>query len=436
MDFSTQTPLRLKDRAPVAGDYPLPRHEISGAHHWGLIRECACMFVAHQGDPYGVIFPAMEIMRWAFGSSSGLLQAITSGQIRELLEESRTATSQQGDTLFVHVPAALEEQDAATLAWLMTDDFARDTAFHVQPSIAATTTGSHAYPSLRLPYQGEKGVRLLGRWITGTDGVERFLVHRIVRIDFTPAFQLGRAVGRPGGELEPGGIRHGRLPVAAAGESELRSDTEPGHGAARARLPALPSQFSALKPVSVPVGAPAAAATAQGTAVTPPAPWGEFSTSPGFNLTSRAGRATASIPTEERARPISADFSTLRKVAALLGGEGFQVAERGLSGANPAQFPGTTRQCLIIEVRRGQRHAYLLERERDRDEYGPLIVARLHGGARATDADLLAVLSARQARRRWPGSTGAWTLERVNHSYTTVERFRDAIRQTIEPGTR
>lgn len=432
LNFSAQTPIRLKDITPIPGGYPLPRREISGAYHWSLIRDCACICVAHQDDPYGVIFPAMEIMRWAFGSSSGMLQAIISGEIQTLLDESEAATLWQGDTLIVHVPDALEEQDAATLAWLMTDEFALNTALHVHASISVTASSTHFYPSLRLPYNGKHRAQLLGRWITGTDEVERFLVQRIIGLDFTFAFQLGRAISQPGGEVEASGTRHGRLPPAIAQASTLRSDTQPGHGTVPARLPALPSQFSAVKPVPIPVGAPSDTVRDSSEPVTPPAPWGEFSTSPGFDPRSRARRGTASMPTEERARPISADFRTLRKVADLLRASGFQVAERALSGSNPAQFPGTTRLCLIQEVRRGHRHTYLLERERDEGEYGPLIVARLPGGARATEADLQVILSARQAGRRWPDSAEAWTLERVNHSYITLERFRDAIRQKIE----
>ncbi|MGX9688511.1 hypothetical protein ACTQ9L_15375 [Deinococcus wulumuqiensis] len=288
-----------------------------------------------------------------------------------------------------------------------------------------------SYPQPRLPYTGIHEFDLRGRSVTGDDGKERFLVHHILRVDITLEHTVGLA--SPGGHAnteatQAGQVRSTRLPDADARRSRLDSSSAAGVGKATARLPALPSQFSSTRPVrvSTPVTVTGQAKQAGGPIISPPTPVGTFTTDPGNQSDSRARRGTLAVSTPDRAAPIQADFTTIRRVISLLAGKGCYTMER----PSPATFPGSAEPALIVEVERQGSRSYLVERERiGGRSSGPLIVASLQGCRHASDDELEALLKLRSGSRTWPQSdpAGLWRLARVNHAYTSDETFRDAI---------
>lgn len=428
LNFATQAQLRLRDK--VNGSYPMRVFEVAERTHWNQIYDCSITRVEHDDDPCGVLFPAMEILRFAYGSSSAMLQAVTDGTLKDVLREVDEHSRMEGGVHVIHLPAGFQPEDAATFSWLLQDDYARDSALHVHPSIAANMN-RRSYPQPRLPYTGTRDLSVVGRFVTGEDGKTRFLVHHILKIDISLQWLVG--IAARAGDADPsisaeGQHRSGRLPDADPRRSTLDSSTAPGHGTALARLPALPSQFSSIKPmkVKVPTLSATRAIPVGGEISSPETPWGTISTDPGYEQGARARRGTLAVATPDRAAPIQADFSAIRRIVALLAKRGWHTREC----PSPATFPGTTEPALIVEVGRQGRFSYLVERERiGGRSSGPLIVASLGNCRKAAETELEALLALRSGSRTWPQFDPAhrWRLARVNHAYASDETFRDAI---------
>lgn len=428
LDCSTQHQMRLRDK--VNNSYPLRIFNVAEPSHWNQLYDCSITRVEHNNDPCGVLFPAMEILRFAYGSSSAMLQALTDGSLNHILDEVNEHSRMEDGVQVIHLPPGFQPEDAATFAWLLQDEFARTSALHVHTSIVVNRERRRSYPQPRLPYGGVQEFEVKGRTVTGEDGKERFLVHHILRVNVTLRWDVG--IAAPTSQAGSGIAladqhRSLRLPDADPRRSRLDSSAAPGQRGATARLPALPSQFSDTRPlrVSAPKATSGQAVQVSGQISSPPTPWGTFSTDPSHEAGARTRRGTLAVPTADRAAPIQADFSAIRRIVDLIRKRGHHTHERP-----PSTFPGTSEPALIVEVERQGRFSYLVERERVGDRSsGPLIVAHLANCRRASENELEALLALRSGSRTWPqfDRSNLWRMERVNHAYTSDETFRDAI---------
>jgi len=73
------------------------------------------------GDPFAVCVPVSENLHWCYGSSSWMMQAVLSRELRTILPSVRKSLVREGRFLDLQVPDGFIDQDAATLGWLATD---------------------------------------------------------------------------------------------------------------------------------------------------------------------------------------------------------------------------------------------------------------------------------------------------------------------------
>jgi hypothetical protein len=71
--------------------------------------------VERDGDPFGVLIPTAEIIRFYYATSTRLAQALFWGEYRETFNATRSGMVEDG-VIRVHLRRWLEDQDAWTLA--------------------------------------------------------------------------------------------------------------------------------------------------------------------------------------------------------------------------------------------------------------------------------------------------------------------------------
>jgi hypothetical protein len=455
LDFDRQQVVRLGAPQGAAGRPVVPelseeRLLLGGV--WDLMGPSACVALPLRDDPLGLVVPVTEVLRWCYGSSSRMLQAVLSGDLVRVLDEIIAGSSQQGGKIHLNLPPGFVEADAHTLAWLASDTYARERALTVDRSVLVSSSQIEhrpdlSFPGAVFPYTGPQQLNALGRWLPrGAGLLPRFLVHRVVSTSFQPAFtprlttvEHHAVQGRNTGQA----VRNRPAPPAAGRRSTLTSKVEPRRVGNPARLLALPSQFSNLPVAETSVTAPPALSTLP---VSTETPTGLFSTGLGIDAASRARRATLvhRPENEHRTPPVRSDgFETLRRVLSLLEAQGFTIAQLAVNHPGGAesrfrdwQWPGGQGEsiaCLIAELSRGGGYAYLFEKERRGAEYSPLLIARHENWREAAASELQALLDLRAGGQTWPRTHGDWVLVKVPHTFTTDQSFGAGIIRHLGP---
>lgn len=449
VDFDRQQVFRLNEvpagqAAPVLSQAALL---LSGA--WPLMASTACVGLPLRDDPFGICVPVPEVLRWCYGSSSRMLQAVLSGDLEGALKDVTQTASIEDGQYDLTLPAGFVEQDALTLAWLTSDEATRARALTVDRSVMVNTGRSENRPDLSapsavFPYQGVHSLNTLGRWIAQGDAYPRFLVHRILGTSYRLPFTV--TVPEPqhapsGGDAPAPGWRNRPTPPADARRSTVVSTAEPRRQGNPARLPALPSQFSGVSILQRAVTAPSSPGSRPlGTAT----PTGPFSTGLGADATSRARRATLvhrGEPPGGESAVRTDEFQTLRRVLALLAAQGFTVRELAVNnpGGGESRFRDWTNPdgqriaCLIAQLERQGAFVYLLERQRTQREYGPLLIAWHADHRETSEAGLDALLTLRASGRTWPKTHADWVLIHVAHNFGTDETYAAGIKARLGP---
>ena len=103
------------------------------------------------------------------------------------LDPEQTRLAVEGGTLHLDVPEGFMESDLNTLAWLMTDRLAFQSATRFHSSIVAgrktnLERGHHSFPRFTFPFSGQPEFKLHGVWIQPSDP-KVFLALHIERCD-------------------------------------------------------------------------------------------------------------------------------------------------------------------------------------------------------------------------------------------------------------
>lgn len=452
LDFDRQQIVRLSV-PPGEQEKPAPpelsRERLLLEAVWDLMGPSACVVLPLRDDPLGVSVSVPEVLRWCYGSSSRMLQSVLSGELAQVLNEVNAGAYREGQEVHLTLPPGFVEADAHTLAWLASDDHARERALTVDRSVMVNTGQVEkrpdlSFPSAVFPYSGRHTLTALGRWLPRGEAQPRFLVHRVLSTSFRPEFipRLPRIEPTPfEGEATPQDYRNRKVPPTDGRRSALTSKVEPRRAGNPARLPALPSQFSDVPVPHEAVEAPPSPAIIP---VGTETPTGLFSTGLGTDTASRARRAVLTYKEEDGQgeAPVRNDeFEVLRRVLVLLEEQGFTVEQLAVNNPEGAESrfrdwsraDGQSVACLIAELARDGSFTYLLEKERLGNEYSPLLIAH-HGDRReANEAELDALLSLRAGGRTWPRAYGDWVLIPVSHNFTSDPTFAAGITRHLGP---
>jgi hypothetical protein len=93
----------------------IPRSSYLFGVSWPDVRRTLVVAVEQDGDPYPVMIPTTEIIRFYYAPSTRLAQALFWGEYREMFNAERSGIFEEG-VVKVHLGRWLEDQDAWTIA--------------------------------------------------------------------------------------------------------------------------------------------------------------------------------------------------------------------------------------------------------------------------------------------------------------------------------
>ena len=392
-----------------------------------------------------VIIPALEVLRWQYGSSSRVLQAVFSGEITGIVQAIQQEAVWQDQHYHMPLPAGFLATDAPTLAALATQPSALQAAQQVHLSISVSGKDRTFFPKAAFPVTDWQRASFLGRFL---DPARRtFLAHRILAWPTALPFQTiqlpdilesvsdGTALN-PVTDTAAPQTRSYRAKVTNASRLTVEARTAPSNRTAL-RLPALPAQFSDFTAVTQ--GQSQEKIKGEGSSIQARfvSPGKTFSTAPSTQQSSSTKRAVLAADMQEDESPIYSDYFTdLREAVKLLSDHHCTERPINAPGRTEGRFQGWFKPsgervaCLVIEVQKkdGPAHfSYLLEKERIGGSYGPLILAVKADGTQATDAELAALMQTRVGRTTWPKEVSGWRLRQIRHIYPVASAYAAAL---------
>lgn len=426
-DFDSQRPLRL------GGSSDLNRDNTLTGGAWPFLTHSGYVELEAQGSRLFV--PALEIMRWCYGTSSRMLQAIISNEIEDILQTLDQTSVFNSQSYTMTLPSGFPVEDAPQLAWLALDPVARHTVLQTEQAFAVgqhtAPDGLYVYPKVAFPYQGLRQMTCQGRPLdTG------FLVTRILEVEIELPFNevvLRKQSTTQNTAIQPVSTttRTIRRKVKNASRLTLYSNAEPRDNRSATRLPALPSQFTDRVAIAL-----QQTDTDGQISVTP------FFIPPPRKLTTGTGKDPNSTTSrgilqgEKSETPIeNDDFRGFRQMLRHLN---LPYTERFVnnSGGSESRFsslykPGGERVgCLIVEIKHDGQFWYLLEKERVTEACSPLLLARRT--SQADDLTLSALMDTWSRKRRWPGEAPDWSLQRIAHNFATPQTYAKGIRRRLQ----
>ncbi|MDV6374170.1 hypothetical protein [Deinococcus arenicola] len=439
-DFGAQKSLKLSE-LPL-----LDQKTALMAGDWATMAASGCVALP---DDQGrmLLIPVLEVIRWSYGASSRLLQAVLSGEIGAVIEQVQASGTLEGRDYFMTVPGEFPETDAPLLARLALDEQAGKQARQVHLQIiAGKDRQAYHFPRAIFPYarppegQPFRAFAAQGRWLDP----QHYLVHRVLYVSDSPPF--GAVYLPPQVELDgppqdtdAAQTRHARARRGNVRKAQLYSNQEPRAARTATRLPALPamlSDFTAvlrLPPSKEQSGARLLPRT--------PVAGTSFSTGLGSDRASALKRAVLAHDRREDETPILTDyFVQLRAAVGRLSLTGFTVSELLVNnpGGQEGRFEHWRREngqrigCLVIEVQNGATFFYLLDKELVHEPYGPLILAHRTGFPHASAAEVNVLMNTRVHQRTWPKSAMGWTLTHIRHQYANAETYARGLQKHMD----
>ena len=92
----------------------IPRNSYLFGVSWPVVRRTLLLALEQNGDPYAVMIPTAEIIRFYYATSTRLAQALFWGEYKETFNAARSSVLE--GVVRVHLRRWLEDQDAWTLA--------------------------------------------------------------------------------------------------------------------------------------------------------------------------------------------------------------------------------------------------------------------------------------------------------------------------------
>ena len=128
-----------------------------------------------------VLVPAIEVIRFYFGTTSNLLMRIVTGRVSSMWKDLRVDNA---GNAWIHLADGVDTVSVGEVARIALNDEAREAAALVEKSLtAASASGMRLYPKTRFPFTKPASVRGAGILIEPADGPRRFVVMQIESCD-------------------------------------------------------------------------------------------------------------------------------------------------------------------------------------------------------------------------------------------------------------
>jgi hypothetical protein len=191
----------------------IPRSYYRFGASWPHVRETLLVVQEQDGDPFALMVPTAEIIRFYYASSTRLAQALFWGEYRETFNAERSGVLEEG-VVRIHLRRWLEDHDAWTLArYLCSPAMQRETSrlYNSLQLYQLNSPNVIAIPNQNLPcglpFEGTTTLQAVCLPLAGatSNSPPRWLILRIERC--SAPFPLTSAAVRPDFSIFNSGLR-------------------------------------------------------------------------------------------------------------------------------------------------------------------------------------------------------------------------------------
>lgn len=222
-----------------------------------------CMAIDYQGDPYGVILPMAEAIRFYYAVSTDLAHVAFSGAFGldrgTIIDPSSSGMLQDTDRMVLRLRQWLADDDGWVIGRLLADGRAEEGMARIYDSIVrSSANGKAAYPECALPFEGNALWRMRGVPLASRDNATtRWLIFELRSCSAPFPFGELEIVRDNDGrradpetdlsdeEKQPAWSAPLKEPVLAAG-SELQSQEPPESNVGAMKVPLAGERFESL----------------------------------------------------------------------------------------------------------------------------------------------------------------------------------------------
>ena len=250
----------------TTSDNAIPRNSYLFGASWPYVRRTLLLAMEQDGDPYAVMVPTAEIIRFYYAPSTRLAQALFRGEYSEMFNAERSGVFEEG-IVRVHLRRWLEDQDAWTLARYMCSPVMQREASRLYGSLQLyqlnSTSLLSAPPDQALrcafPFEGPTTVQGIFLRLPGPtpDSSPRWLILQLERC--SAPFPFDQVIverdndSAPGANAEdenlmPAWAKAGKLEseVEKPGPDMFQSNEEPHRGSEPLRVGLIEDRFEYL----------------------------------------------------------------------------------------------------------------------------------------------------------------------------------------------
>ena len=226
----------------------------------GFSAQCVC--IEHEGDPFGIIIPVAEIIRFYYAVSTDMAQAIFSGTFRYNLdsivgENSRYDAANK--LYFLELNKYFSDEDGWVIARILNSPEANHGAMLIHDSLLkASAMGSPMSPETIFPFSGKTTLMFRRKKIQSFGKKWRRLVYSLVRCTANFSFeqlmidrencskQANPETDLPEEEKKIAYLGKKRALSPESDEQKIQNENEPDAGIERIRIPLPSERFAAI----------------------------------------------------------------------------------------------------------------------------------------------------------------------------------------------
>jgi hypothetical protein len=271
---STGDELNLPEVTISSGSVRLIRAETKLEHgYWAVppfalrietdMRCAKCLAIEHGGDPYAILLPVAEAIRFYYGVSTDLAHVTFSGGLQhsphDIYDATLTGMLQERNRMVVRLHQWLADDDAWIIGRSLGSQIAAAGMARVYDSLVENSINQRPmFPECGLPFEGNSRWKARGRILPGSvPGSKRFLIFELLRCTSSFPFDELEVMRTndstrapvetdlPEEEKRPGWAKVPSKPELS-GYEELQSTNAPDASVAVTQIPLAGERFAAL----------------------------------------------------------------------------------------------------------------------------------------------------------------------------------------------
>lgn len=222
----------------------------------GLNAKCLC--IKNDNDPYGIIIPMTEVIRFYYATSSKVIHHLVSDSYFRtdgncIYDRSKSGYLDEFENAIIHLRKDFERNDSWAAARLAFDDVAHNNAVKIYTSIAEDWRKGlkTLHPETFPPFTGKTSLLTYGKNIQSGDGKWRFLIFWIAQCSAPFPFRdLSYSRDNPGNSSKESGEKETEYPPRDPKPGEpsefMNQDEEAPSSHTEPTRIILPPRFTAL----------------------------------------------------------------------------------------------------------------------------------------------------------------------------------------------